>query len=102
MNCLWVTRVGGHTLGVLRLAGVSPQVARIAALRVDPEWHHTRVLRNLVQEAHDFCRKQGCVLLQCDAGVAPHWMLHFLESCGFRLAGHRLVDGRGILEFRVE
>ncbi len=102
IDCLWVTRVSGRTLGMLRLAGAGPHAARITSLRVDPEWHHTSILRNLVQEAHDYCRKLGCVTLQCGTGVAPHWMLHFLESCGFRLTGHQLENGRGVLEFRVE
>jgi len=102
INCLWLSKIGGRTVGMTHLVGADDQTISITLLRVDPEYHHTAVLTNLVQYIHDFCCAHGCSMLDVESHVAPRWVLRHMEGRGFRLVRRKQVCGEDVLEFRVD
>jgi N-acetylglutamate synthase-like GNAT family acetyltransferase len=84
----WVTKIGGHIVGLIQLAQVAPGTARLIALHVDPEWHHTVVLDNLIGTIHAYCREQGCANVILDSHVVPRWMRGVFGRRGFRVVRH--------------
>lgn len=85
-NCLWVNQIGDRIVGLVRLAAAGAGTARIVAFRVDPEWYHTAVVRDLIQAVKDHCRQRGCLRVLVDFNVAPPWMPSVLKRHGFRVA----------------
>jgi N-acetylglutamate synthase-like GNAT family acetyltransferase len=84
-NCLWVNQIGNRIVGVVRLAAAGPDTARIVTFRVDPEWYHTAVVKDLIQAMTDHCRRHGCSRILVDFRVAPPWMASVLRRHGFRV-----------------
>jgi hypothetical protein len=87
-NGLWIKQIGDRIVGMLRLTVAGPGAARIVAFRVDPEWYHTAVVKDLIEAVHSHCRRHGCSRVLVDFDVAPPWMPSVLSRQGFRVLWH--------------
>lgn len=101
-NCLWVSKLGDRIVGRIGLVQAAPQVARLCQFRVDPEWQHTSIPKNLVGCLQAYCWCQGALKLVAEASDVPAWFRELLNRGGFRMSAQRMVAGRMQYEFRVK
>ena len=102
IDCLWLSRIGGRTVGMVRLVGAQDQAVRLSLFHIDPEWQHTAIVSNLMQYVYDFCCERGCSTLLLAPHVVPQWVPQFINGRGFQLLGRKAVAGQEIWEFRVD
>jgi hypothetical protein len=102
IDCLWLSKIAGRTVGMVRLVGTEQRAVRLSLFHIDPEWQHTAIVANLLQYVHDFCCERGCGTLQLAPRVAPQWVPGFIAGRGFRPLRRRLISGQDMLEFRVD
>ena len=101
MKCLFVSNIGNDIVGAAEIVQDRPQTFRLVGFRVSSEWCHTSVPSRLLRDVHDFCWRQGGLILAMESGVAPPWVLCVLNHCGFRYARTTESSGRKVMEFTV-
>jgi GNAT superfamily N-acetyltransferase len=82
-QCFYLAEVDGHPAGTGGLKQISPDVAEIKRMYVDPAFRGHGVARALLERLIDDARAAGCRLVQLETGV---WMVaaHALyRRCGF-------------------
>ena len=93
-GCVWVTKLGDQVVCQIRLAQTSAHVARLCQFRLDPEWQHTSIPKNLVGCLQTYCWDQGCLRLVAEASDVPAWFRDLLNHGGFHLSRERTRAGR--------
>jgi hypothetical protein len=101
-GCVWQSRVGDQSVGILGLVHVSRHVVRLSPFRIAPQWQHTAALTRLLERAHEYCWNHSCLKVLVEDGSAPHWLYHLMDRHGFHIARRRELAGRTVMEFYLD
>jgi CheY-like chemotaxis protein/N-acetylglutamate synthase-like GNAT family acetyltransferase len=101
-DCLWISQLGDRVVGAVGLIHIRRRAVQLTKFRIDPDWQHTSIPRNLVRRVHDYCRDHGRLKLVVETGAAPGWFHVLIQQSGFHLARQPALAGKAVMEFRLD